>query len=447
MSDLPHHLAWQARPGLPRDRRVQSVQTAASNRFQGRAPATHRGADVWWLHPSMTVVLVLLPVYLSVLAYDFRQRVPVVYVPGWDYWFGALLLLAMVAGIQLAQAQRHSVAVLPPPRISFGLMMLLLVPCVVAYAVWFAPVLSRPQLLLDIAAGRRAELRDDISTVKGVTTFTQFGLAYVIAYAIKAGTGLVPLRRIEHAGLVLVFVLAVFRAFAWAERLAVIELVLCFTVTRLAYLPVAAGWRWRAACIAPALAPFALYGLFTASEYFRTWEFYSSQYSSVWAMSMDRLITYYATAVNNGVGVLVETPGWPYYSGAFVLESLWLMPGLGQLLDSAFGNDRFVEQAWLKEFGRPEFNSPTAYFRTVLDLGYFGSVLYYAAFGYLIGRAYSGFQRGHVFGLLMYGVFMLHLAESLRYGYLGETRFVPLALGLTLVALDIHRMRGKVLVR
>jgi oligosaccharide repeat unit polymerase len=391
----------------------------------------------------MIVLLVLLPVYLSVLGYDFRQRVPVVYVPGWDYWFGALLLLSMVAGIQLALAQRHSVAAVPPPRISLTVMMWLLVPCVLAYAVWFAPVLSRPQLLLDIATGRRAELRDDISTVKGVTTFTQFGLAYVIAYALKAGSGLVPLRRIEHIGLALVFLLAFFRAFAWAERLAVIELVLCFAVARMAYLPVAAGWRWKVACTVPALAPFALYGLFTASEYFRTWEFYANQYSSVWAMSMDRLISYYATAVNNGVGVLVETPGWPFYSGAFVLESLWLMPGLGTLLDAAFGNDRYVEPLWLKEFGRPEFNSPTAYFRTVLDLGYFGSVLYYTAFGYLVGRAYAGFQRGQVFGLLMYGVFVLHLAESLRYGYIGETRFVPLALGLTLVALDIHRMRAR----
>ena len=93
--------------------------------------------------------------------------------------------------------------------------------------------------------------------------------------------------------------------------------------------------------------------------------------------------------------------------------------------------------------GNPAFNSSTAYFRTVLDLGYFGSVLYYTGLGYLIGRAYLGLQRGHVFGLLMYGVFVLHLIESLRYGYLGETRFAPLVIGLTLVALDIHRLRNK----
>ena len=190
-----------------------------------------------------------------------------------------------------------------------------------------------------------------------------------------------------------------------------------------------------------------LYGVFTLTEYFRSWEFLSKEYDSVWELSMDRLITYYATAINNGVGALVETTDWPYYSGAFIFESLWLTPGVGTMLDSTFGHRRVVEQIWLHEFGRPAFNSPTAYFRTVLDLGYLGSALYYTGLGYLIGRAYMGLQRGHVFGLLMYGVLVLHLIESLRYGYLGETRFVPLALGLTLVALDIHRLRGRPLSR
>ena len=401
-----------------------------------------RAADLWWLHPSLIILLVLVPVYLSVLAYDFKHHAPLVYVPGWDYAFGLLLLLAMVAGVQWALAQRHTVRVVAPPQISLALMMLLLVPTVLAYAVWFGPVFARPELLLEGARGERPEIRDDIATVKGVTTFTQFGLAYVIAYAIKAGTQARAITRIETAGLALVFMLAAFRAFAWAERLAVLELLVCFTVTRLATVQITTQRQWRLARIVPAVAPFLLYGMFTATEYFRSWEFLTKQYSSVWELSLDRLVTYYATAINNGVGTLVEATDWPYYSGAFIFESLWLTPGLGQLLDNTFGHRRIVEMIWLHQFGSPAFNSPTAYFRTVLDLGYLGSVLYYTGLGYLIGRAYVGMQRGHVFGLLMYGVLVLHLIESLRYGYLGETRFVPLALGLTLVALDIRRLRS-----
>jgi uncharacterized integral membrane protein len=59
----------------------------------------------------------------------------------------------------------------------------------------------------------------------------------------------------------------------------------------------------------------------------------------------------------------------------------------------------------------------------------------------LIGRAYMGWQRGHVFGLLMYAIFMVHLLESLRFSYLAETRFIPLVLGLLVLALEVHRQR------
>ena len=381
--------------------------------------------------------------YLSVLAYDFKQHAPLVYVPGWDYAFGLVMLLAMVTGVQLALAHRYTVQAVAAPQISLALMMLLLVPTLVAYAVWFGPVLQRPELLMEVVRGERPEIRDDISTVKGVTTFTQFGLAYVIAFAVLAGSKTRAITRIEKVGFVLIFVLACFRAFAWAERLAVMELLVCFTVSRLAYAQTTSTQQWRLACTLPAMAPFLLYGVFTLTEYFRSWEFLTKEYDSVWHLSLDRLTTYYATAINNGVGVLVETTDWPYYSGAFIFESLWLTPGLGSLLDGAFGHRQMVEAQWLHTFGSPAFNSPTAYFRTVLDLGYLGSAVYYTGLGYLIGRAYLGLQRGHVFGLLMYGVLVLHLIESLRYGYLGETRFVPLALGLTLVAMDIHRLRGR----
>ena len=171
-----------------------------------------RAAELWWLHPSLIILLVVLPVYLSVLAYDFKQHAPLVYVPGWDYTFGLVMLLAMVTGVQLALAHRHTVQAVAAPQISLALMMLLLVPTLVAYAVWFGPVLQRPELLMEVVRGERPEIRDDISTVKGVTTFTQFGLAYVIAFAVLAGSKTRAITRIEKIGFVLIFVLACFRA-------------------------------------------------------------------------------------------------------------------------------------------------------------------------------------------------------------------------------------------
>lgn len=411
-------------------------------RRTSEAAVPRRAADLWWLHPSVIVLLGVLPMYLAVALYDFSRSVPVAYIPSLTYWFGLLPLLALVIGIQWALAPARLGAARVPPRISLGVMMVLLVPALVAYVVWFGPLIGQPQLLLEVASGQRQYVRDEISTIKGVTTFTQFGLPYIVAYAIKSGSGMQRVHRVEHIGAILLALLAVFRAFAWAERLAVLELLVCFTVTRLAYLPVGSPRKWKLACVLPALAPFLLYGVFTASEYFRTWEFYKDRYDTVWAFTLHRLITYYATAVNNGVGVLEETRGWPFFSTSILFESLWMIPGgFKTLQEGVTAAVPQLELAFLDRFASPEFNSPTAYFRIVLELGWFGATVFFVGLGYLIGRAYAGLRRGHVFGLLFYGVCVLHLAESLRFGYIGETRFVPAAVGLLLVAWDIQRLR------
>ena len=404
-------------------------------------PAPRRAVDLWWLHPTRIVLLAVLPIYLGVLGFDFTRVVKNVYVPSWLYVFGAVLILTLALGIQWALSNPRPGPAVTPPRISLTVMLVLLVPALLAYAIWFGPLLAKPQVLAEIVLGQRSEVRDAISTMPGVTTFTQFGVAYAIAYAIKSGTGIQSVHWVERVGFWLLVGLAVFRAFAWAERLAVIEVLVCYLIARLAYLPVIRPGRWRLAVIIPAVGPIVLYLIFTASEYFRSWDFYSHQYDSVWAFTLDRLITYYATAVNNGIGMLVDNTKWPYFSGGFVLEWPYLMPGLRDVLTAALGNPRDDFDIWLSTYARPEFNSTTGYFRAVLDLGYFGAILYFLLSGYVIGKAYIGYRRGYVFGLLMFPVFVLTLIESLRYSYVGETRFVPLSLGLILVALDIRRLQ------
>jgi oligosaccharide repeat unit polymerase len=422
------------------------LQLALTNTRSGGAAApsgVQRAAELWWLHPSRIVCLALIPVYLSFLSYDFTRVVKSVYIPSWHYAWGLVLMLCLPLGIQAALAHAKRLRTVAPPQISRGAMMLLLGVTLAAYALWFGPLLAQPQLLAEIVLGTRQQVRDSMSTTPGVTTFTQLGVAYAIAYGIKCGAGVQQVSRGEHAGFALVVLLTVFRAFAWAERLAVIEVLVCFIVARMAYLPIVRPSRQRVATLAPLVAPPLLYLLFTASEYFRSWEFYINQYDSVWAFTLDRLITYYATASNNGIGILVDTQTWPHYSGAFAFKWAWTMPGLAPLLEAAFGTARGLENDWLDTFARPEFNSPSAFFRVVLDFGYFGSVLFFLALGWMIGRAYAAFRCGHVFGLLMFPVCVLFLSESLRYSYFAETRFVPLMVGLAILVFDIRRQRRR----
>jgi oligosaccharide repeat unit polymerase len=402
--------------------------------------AALRAAALWWLHPSAIVCAALVPIYLSFLAFDFERVVKNTYIPSPLYWWGLVLLLCQVVGVQAALSSWRPQPA-PPPRFSRGVMLLLLGLTCMAYALWFGPLLARPQVLLEIVGGQRAHVRDAASTMPGVTTLTQLGVAYAIAYGLKLGAGVQRVSRLEHAGFALIVLLALFRAFVWAERLAAIEVIVCFAVARLAYLRIERPRLQRAAVALPLVAPVLLYLAFTASEYFRSWEYYVDRYDSVWAFTLDRLITYYATASNNGIGILADTQDWPHLNGAFAFKWAWVMPGLSQLLEAGFGSPRGLEDHWLDTFARPEFNSPTAYFRVVLDFGYFGSAAYFLVLGWAIGMAYAAFRRGRLFGLLLFPVFVLYLIESLRYTYLGETRIVPLMLGLLLLALDTRRQR------
>ena len=401
-----------------------------------------RAADLWWLHPGRIVCLALLPIYLSFLSFDFTRVVKNVYVPSGLYWWGLALLVCLFVGIQWALVHAERRIQVAPPLFSRGVMMLLLGGALMAYAIWFGPLLARPQALMElVAGGRRAEVRDTVSTMPGVTTLTQFGVAFAIAYGLKCSAGVQRVSFIEHAGFVVLLLLTLFRAFAWAERLATIEYLVCFGVARMAFLPIVQPSYRRAAQVLPAAAALAMYGAFTATEYFRSWDYYVNEYDSIWAFTLDRLVTYYATATNNGIGELVETRAWPYYNGAFAFQSIWIMPGLGAVLQAAFGDPRVLGKDFLEIFARPEFNSPTAFFRVVMDFGYAGSALFFLLLGWLLGQAYAGFRCGRLFGLLMFPVFVLYLSEALRFSYFAESRCAPLLLGLGILALDVRRQR------
>ena len=161
----------------------------------------------------------------------------------------------------------------------------------------------------------------------------------------------------------LLFVLAVVRSVVWSERLAVIELVVVYIVARLAFTRVTTLRWWRIGTIAPLAAPLLLYVAFTGTEYIRTWDYYRNEYDSVWAFAFERLLTYYATASNNGIGLLVENNNWPLYSGRFVAEWLYLMPELGDWMREQLGDPMTYYTTFLDRFARPEFNSATGLFR------------------------------------------------------------------------------------
>jgi hypothetical protein len=301
---------------------------------------------------------------------------------------------------------------------------------VLAYSVWFQPLLLNPQLLLDVLAGRLFNLREIAPTTPGLTTMTQFGVAYVVAVAALQASRARPLAAWERLGVLAVFVLGTIRMLAWGERLALIELLVPWAVAHLAFAQVYRVSRWQLWTLLPLAAPLLLYGIFTATEYFRSWTAYQREYDSIWAFTLERLISYYATASNNGIGLLVETDRWPQFSGRYVAEWLYLMPWLGDLLRDSVGDVREQYFVFLDRHARPEFNNPSGLFPIVFDIGYAGSMLYFLAVGLLIGRLWVLWRRHSPAGVLFYPVMVLFMVELLRFNYLASTRFFPVALAL-----------------
>jgi len=391
-------------------------------------------SELWWLNP-LACVAILGAVYATFMGFDFKRVVPHAYIPGWHYAWGGMLLAGLAVGIAAVLALRREAAWQPPQafEVPRWLMAILFACTVFAYAVWFQPLLEDPGLLLDIVQGERSSIRDVATTTPGVTTMTQFGMAYVIAYAAMRGSRARPVARWEQAALLGVFVLGCIRAVAWSERLAVIELVVAYGVARLAYARVMRERTWSLASAIPLAAPVLLYLAFTGTEYFRSWHYFVNDYDSVWEFAFERLIAYYATASNNGIGLLVENKLWPEYTGRFAAEWLYLMPGIGESLRESMGDVQLQYFYFLSRFARPEFNNQSGLFPMVFDIGYAGSMLYFVAAGAVVGALWDGWRRQARAGVLFFPLAMMFLVELLRFNYFASSRFFPVALALVLI--------------
>ncbi|HET7868562.1 MAG TPA: hypothetical protein VFL86_29480, partial [Burkholderiaceae bacterium] len=377
----------------------------------------------------------LLVLYATFCAFDYAGVVPNTYLPGWHYTWGAFLLLTLATGAWSVTSLPSAQAAGPCPAmpVPAWIMALLLLLTLFAYGFWFSPLAANPQILVNALAEGEGNIRKAVSSTPGVTTMTQCGVAYVIGYAIRKGDPTQRMRLWEHLGLAAVLVAGLIRVVAWSERLALIELVVCGAVSAFAFVRIRRRSVWRLAVVMPLLAPPLLLALFAATEYFRSWNYYQKEYDSIWQFSIDRLLAYYATASNNGIGLLVENHQWPQYSGRYVAEWLYLMPGLGDWIQQSFGDVSKQYSSFLATFARPELNNPSGIFQVVFDVGYLGSTLYFLATGMVIGRLWLGWRRGELAGLLFYPPCALYLIELLRINYLASTRFFPAAVGLVMI--------------
>lgn len=316
---------------------------------------------------------------------------------------------------------------------------------VAGYSVWFGAAWQRGLSWAELSAvvTRRENaiyaLKDYyFQTIPGITTLTQFGMAFMTLAALLGLGG--AWRRVRWA-MALVLLLGLLRAYIVSERLAVIELILPPLV--LLAFQRADAWMSRSRVhrllinAAPAIAPLGLILFFASAEFFRSWIAVAGATDrTLLEFSALRLAGYYVTALNNSMYVLRVCEASDLFPG-LTLDWLYRFPVVG----SAFqleGELRAIERAGnfsiLQNGANPEFTNTGGLLAPLIDYGATGGFLFWLAVGFAVGHAWNSLKRSQLSGLLLYPMMFIGLLEVVRIPYLFLGRSAPSLALLGLVA-------------
>lgn len=406
-----------------------------------------QNTGVWWCHPAFA--LACPAVLVSIAAYTTPAESYSLYWKTGKFFDSTCLLVALgciaafTIGALFGQARRssdpetasadwlHGIPWRPVATV-FNVSFVL---CVLGYLFWAAVAIKNGinlGLVMDALMGRDGAvyvLREQyLTTVAGVTTLTQFGIATVVlgpALAVVAGW-----RKVRWQ-LAIVLFLALMRAILHSERLALIELAVPLIVSWLLLRKPSRNHEglWRNTIrLAPVAGGGVLFLVFSAFEYSRSWlGFYSTQESSFWRFAALRLLGYYSTALNNGALMwksLTEPLGAPYFTFAFA----WKFPLVNEVVRSVFPALSFSEAGYmdlLDSSANPEFNNPGGLFLPVVDFGIAGALLYWAVCGAVCGYLYKEARKRTAAGIFLYPAVFTSLIEVSRVLYWADGRFFP----------------------
>jgi len=397
----------------------------------------------WWFNPRIIVLGVLLPVYVGLWFVAEVLGVPIstakgsVFFRGEAFYTGLAGLAALGYGTVLpvhlfALREPRRLNLIPPLGYVYGVGLAALG----GYLYWFKDLVANPRLLIDAVSGGSAVsyvLRSSLERGAGVASLATLGLSFFILLGHRAWVArLRPLPRPLIVLATALMGLTLFRAFAWAERLAFVEVVCVFLLFGIGHSERLASRRIFLAAF-PIVGAFGLVLFFGAAEYFRSWSSYYSQHeSSFWAFILQRMLNYYYQALNTGAG-MITVLDWPSWQFGNTLDWLHKFP---VLLGPIF---RYLTQInttqYLERFGDPEFNNASGLFGVLFDIGLAPSILLLALTGVLAQSSYRAFRQPSNVFALFYPVLFLTLIEFFRYWYLGSSRAFLLVTSLALAAM------------
>ncbi len=410
-------------------RRPVTMRTAA--RMGGAAGGYVGGyTGYWWEDPARLVLMFILPLYgmLSLSLLGDPKAIARVYFDGYYAFVGALFLMVVMAAAWLATTEERTRRGPPPAAVELSPRVLdfVFALALFGYVLLLSGILTHPALLIAFVRGEANayDMLELKGRITGLSTFTQATAPFVVLYFYVFRTPVKGLNRYKIYFAVLA-VLTLMRSFIFAERLALIEMVmpLALMVVRFRL-----GGRYsRLLTLGPYAAIPLLFGLFIANEYNRSWEaYYVNIYDNLFDFALERLGLYYSTSLNNGAGIL-SVLGWDQGHPMFTFDWLLRFPVIGAPLQPWLDSGDSIN-LFLNGYADPEFNNPSGIFVHFYEWGWFG-LLDALALGWAVGRSYAGWRSGNGFWCCIHAVLYVSVMEVMRTPNLFSGRnFVPVVL-------------------
>jgi hypothetical protein len=395
------------------------------------------------MNPTGVIGLLVIPTYVIIYLIPLVLGPRAVVLKGFTFFtpeyflLGILFLTAMLNGAAIGKSRLGSPLSCQHETLRFNrfYLDLLALATIGAYLLWFRGVFFNPSAWLAVLKGGIGVNRLEHRTIGGVTTATQFGLAFVILYLTTAWSD--PTRKLP-ARLRLYFyailVLTFYRVFAWGERLALAEIMIPIFLLYVQFKANRERWLTRTGLkLLPFAGIAALFAYFGVTEYFRSWStHYQFQDVPFWDFVALRLTTYYYTALNNGAGLLTVMD-WPTWRMTYLLGWLHRFPLLiGASVSYVTDTKGYEYENFLERYADPEFNNPSGIFTPFLDVGIPGALFVAAVIGALAGVLYNAMREGKALGVVLYPIFFLQFIELFRYLYVGNQRAFPAIVALLL---------------
>ncbi|MEV7572213.1 O-antigen polymerase [Pseudarthrobacter sp. NPDC089323] len=406
----------------------------------------------WWLHPAVATLMLTGVTAATAITFgedSFTTWGVQKYIQGEYALLLTIGIIAFLAGLIIPTLSvlrsGPSVIVLTSHQVVFlrTAYRFLFTLTILGYLFWAISAVLQGISLADLASvvdreeKAISELKASSRPIAGLTTLTQFGPLTAALGAFLFRAGLLKL------SFLWVVPLALIRTLFYAERLALLEVLIPILIVVAVTTYRKNRWTWLLR-LGPLIAAPFVWIVFASSEYFRSWVYYQTITTlsfPEWVTT--RLLGYYVTGYNNSALMSMTSPGLevpPYFSASL----FWNAPGVDAFAPHPGIGGASPESWWvsiLELYGNPEFNNTGSFLAVNGEIGTLGMILYWLVTGLVIGGVYVGLRRGSITASLAYSVFYIGILELPRFIYWTQGRAFPLLLAVIFIALGYPRAR------